>query len=235
MKRTLPRRARARRGRVPVRWRSERLCGLDECFLGFETPNSPMHVAVTAIFEQGPLCRPGGGVDLDGVREHLAGRLRLVPRFRQRLVYLPVMRDAVWVDDESFDLSRPSDKEPPATRIDGEAPAALRRDHRAAARPPASALGGVGGGRTRERRLAFVARCTPQRRPPDRRPARAGGHIDLRGAGYLRFYAEPSRRRTTAARACRVRARRRTAHADARAQTTGDRLRTGSRRCSGRP
>ena len=84
----------------------ERLSGLDECFLGFETPNSPMHVAVTAIFEQGPLCRPGGGVDLDGVREHLAGRLRLVPRFRQRLAYLPVMRDAVWVDDESFDLSR---------------------------------------------------------------------------------------------------------------------------------
>jgi diacylglycerol O-acyltransferase len=84
----------------------ERLSGLDECFLGFETANSPMHVAVTAIFEPGPLCRPGGGVDIDGVREHLAGRLPLVPRFRQRLAYLPVMRDAVWIDDDGFDLSR---------------------------------------------------------------------------------------------------------------------------------
>jgi diacylglycerol O-acyltransferase / wax synthase len=84
----------------------ERLSGLDACFLGFETANSPMHVAVTAIFEPGPLCRPGGGVDVDGVREHLAGRLSLVPRFRQRLAYLPVMRDPVWIDDEAFDLSR---------------------------------------------------------------------------------------------------------------------------------
>jgi diacylglycerol O-acyltransferase / wax synthase len=84
----------------------ERLSGLDECFLGFETANSPMHVAVTAIFDPGPLCRPGGAVDIDGVREHLAGRLALVPRFRQRLAYLPVMRDAVWIDDDAFDLSR---------------------------------------------------------------------------------------------------------------------------------
>jgi hypothetical protein len=52
----------------------ERLSGLDECFLGFETANSPMHVAVTAIFEPGPLCRPGVGVDIDGGRDHLAGR-----------------------------------------------------------------------------------------------------------------------------------------------------------------
>jgi hypothetical protein len=31
----------------------ERLSGLDECFLGFETRNAPMHVAVTGIFERG--------------------------------------------------------------------------------------------------------------------------------------------------------------------------------------
>jgi hypothetical protein len=67
----------------------ERLSGLDECVLGFETPNAPIHVAVTAIFEPDPLCRAGGTVDIDGVREHLAGRLLLVPRLRQRLAYLP--------------------------------------------------------------------------------------------------------------------------------------------------
>jgi hypothetical protein len=46
-------------------------------------------VAVTAIFEPDPLCRAGGTVDIDGVPEHLAGRLFLVPRLRQRLAYLP--------------------------------------------------------------------------------------------------------------------------------------------------
>jgi diacylglycerol O-acyltransferase len=84
----------------------ERLSGLDECFLGFETRNAPMHVAVTGIFEEGPLGRPRGGIAVDRIRAHLAGRLHLVPRFRQRLAHLPVLRDAVWVDDAQFDIGR---------------------------------------------------------------------------------------------------------------------------------
>jgi WS/DGAT/MGAT family acyltransferase len=83
----------------------ERLSGLDECFLGFETPNAYMHVAVTGIFEAGPSCRRGGGIDIDRIRRHLATRLPRVPRFRQRLHHLPVMRDAVWIDDERFDVA----------------------------------------------------------------------------------------------------------------------------------
>jgi diacylglycerol O-acyltransferase / wax synthase len=82
----------------------ERLSGLDECFLGFETPNAHMHVAVTGVFEGGPLGRAGGGIDVDRIRAHLAERLPLVPRFRQRLQHLPVVRDAVWIDDDCFDL-----------------------------------------------------------------------------------------------------------------------------------
>ncbi len=84
----------------------ERLSGLDECFLGFETPNAYMHVAVTAVFEPGPLGRSDGGIDMDRIRTHLAGRLPLVPRFRQRLLRLPVLQDAVWIDDDRFDLGR---------------------------------------------------------------------------------------------------------------------------------
>ena len=154
----------------------ERLSGLDECFLGFETPNSPMHVAVTAIFDQGPLCRPGGGVDLDGVREHLAAtaaaRAAIPPAARlsagdagRRLGRRRGVRS----------LAARAAREPPAARVDGEAPAALRRDHRAAARPPAAALGGVGGRRPRERRLRVRGEGAPLHRRRDRRHRHARG------------------------------------------------------------
>jgi len=84
----------------------ERLSGLDACFLGFETRNAYMHVAVTAVFEAGPLARRGGGIDLERIRRHFEARVPLVPRFRQRLCHLPVLGDAVWVDDDGFDLMR---------------------------------------------------------------------------------------------------------------------------------
>ncbi len=82
----------------------ERLSGLDELFLGFETGNAYMHVAVTAVFERGPLCKPGGGVDIERLRQHVATRLPGLPRFRQRIGHLPLVRDAVWIDDDRFDL-----------------------------------------------------------------------------------------------------------------------------------
>jgi diacylglycerol O-acyltransferase / wax synthase len=83
----------------------ERLSGLDECFLGFETRNAPMHVAVTGIFERGPLGRARRGIALDRIREHLATRLPQVPRFRQRLAHVPLLQDAIWIDDDRFDIA----------------------------------------------------------------------------------------------------------------------------------
>ena len=83
----------------------ERLSGLDECFLGFETANAYMHVAVTAIFEPGPLTTPQGGVSIDRIRAHVESRLPSLPRFRQRLLHVPFVGDAIWVDDERFDLA----------------------------------------------------------------------------------------------------------------------------------
>jgi WS/DGAT/MGAT family acyltransferase len=82
----------------------ERLSGLDQSFLHFETPHCYMHVAITAIFEAGSLLRPDGGLDIKRVRRHIASRLRLIPRYRQRLGYIPVVNDPVWVDDDQFDL-----------------------------------------------------------------------------------------------------------------------------------
>jgi WS/DGAT/MGAT family acyltransferase len=81
-----------------------RLSALDQSFLAFETPNATMHVALTAIFEPGSLATPAGGIDVDRIRQHIAARLRFIPRYRQRLMHTPLMRDAIWVDDEQFDL-----------------------------------------------------------------------------------------------------------------------------------
>jgi WS/DGAT/MGAT family acyltransferase len=82
----------------------ERLSGLDACFLGFETSNAYMHVAVAALFEAGPLSGPGGAIDIETMRAHVASRLSRLPRFRQRLLHVPVVRDPIWIDDEQFDL-----------------------------------------------------------------------------------------------------------------------------------
>jgi len=83
----------------------ERLSGLDACFLGFETPTAYMHVAVTALFERGPLSTPSGGVDIARIRAHVASRLPALPRFRQRLLHVPIVLDPIWVDDDRFDLA----------------------------------------------------------------------------------------------------------------------------------
>jgi len=82
----------------------ERLTALDQSFLAFETRNAPMHVAITAIFEPGALTGADGGVDMERVRQHIAARLRLIPRYRQRLVHSALIADPVWIDDASFDL-----------------------------------------------------------------------------------------------------------------------------------
>ena len=82
----------------------ERLSGLDEAFLAFETANSPMHVALTTVFAGGSLVEPSGKLDADRVRRYIASRLHLIPRYRQRLSHVPVLEDMVWVDDGRFDL-----------------------------------------------------------------------------------------------------------------------------------
>jgi diacylglycerol O-acyltransferase len=58
-----------------------------------------MHVASTLIFE-------GPAPDYDDFRAHIASRLHLVPRFRQRLRFVPFDQGRpVWVDDPQFNLT----------------------------------------------------------------------------------------------------------------------------------
>jgi WS/DGAT/MGAT family acyltransferase len=81
-----------------------RLSGLDHAFLHFETKSTYMHVALTGVFAGGSLVRGDGSLDFVRIRDHIASRLHLLPRYRQRLHYIPLSNDPVWVDDDRFDL-----------------------------------------------------------------------------------------------------------------------------------
>lgn len=77
---------------------SDRLSGLDSSFLHMERAGAHMHVATTILFEGIP---PGH----EEFRDHIESRLHLVPRFRQRLRFVPFGQGRpVWVDDPFLNL-----------------------------------------------------------------------------------------------------------------------------------
>jgi WS/DGAT/MGAT family acyltransferase len=84
----------------------ERLPFLDSTFLALESASTPMHVGATLIFEAGPLRTEAGGIDIARIRRLVAAGLEMVPRYRQRLEWIPVEHHPVWVDAEHFDLER---------------------------------------------------------------------------------------------------------------------------------
>lgn len=81
-----------------------RLSHLDTSFLDVETPSAHMHVGWAARL------RPPEGAQappFEAVRDHIAARLGRAPRYRQRLLGVPLgLNDPVWVDDERFDVDR---------------------------------------------------------------------------------------------------------------------------------
>jgi len=82
----------------------DRLTFLDNTFLIMELPHRPMHVAGTSTFEAGPLKKRGGGIDIDRIRNYVGAKLHLIPRYRQRLAFIPVEDHPVWVDDHHFNI-----------------------------------------------------------------------------------------------------------------------------------
>ena len=76
----------------------DRLSGLDTSFLNLERGPVHMHVASTTVFE-------GPAPSYEEFREHIASRLHLVPRFRQKLRFVPLGQGRpVWIDDPHFNL-----------------------------------------------------------------------------------------------------------------------------------
>ncbi|MCZ7529975.1 MAG: wax ester/triacylglycerol synthase family O-acyltransferase [Acidimicrobiia bacterium] len=84
----------------------DRLESLDDSFLKLEGLDTPMHVGALSVFEGEPLLDDEGRFRLAEAREMVASRLHLVPRFRKRLMEVPLDLDRpIWVDDDSFDIA----------------------------------------------------------------------------------------------------------------------------------
>jgi WS/DGAT/MGAT family acyltransferase len=82
----------------------DRLSAQDNTFLLFETPKTQMHVSSTSIYQAGPLRTEEGGIDIDRVKRATEGYLHRIPRYRQKLHFIPFADHAVWVDDRHFSL-----------------------------------------------------------------------------------------------------------------------------------
>jgi diacylglycerol O-acyltransferase / wax synthase len=78
---------------------ADRLTGLDSSFLHLERDSAHMHVAGCAIFTGTPPTHAE-------LVEAIESRLHLVPRYRQRLAFVPLGQGRpVWVDDPHFNVA----------------------------------------------------------------------------------------------------------------------------------
>ena len=76
----------------------DRMSPQDASFLHIEDDVSHMHIASVAIFE-------GPAPDIAELRTMVAGKLPLVPRYRQKVRFVPLeLGRPVWVDDANFNL-----------------------------------------------------------------------------------------------------------------------------------
>jgi diacylglycerol O-acyltransferase / wax synthase len=81
---------------------TERLTALDVSFLYLETPTTAMHVGGVARFV------PPSDMqfDYDALCALVSRRIALVPRYRQKVRWVPGhLANPVWVDDEDFDIN----------------------------------------------------------------------------------------------------------------------------------
>jgi diacylglycerol O-acyltransferase / wax synthase len=76
----------------------DRLTGLDSSFLHLERDSAHMHVAGCMVFR-------GDAPSYEELLDEVNARLHLVPRYRQRLGFVPLEQGRpVWVDDPHFNL-----------------------------------------------------------------------------------------------------------------------------------
>jgi WS/DGAT/MGAT family acyltransferase len=84
----------------------DRLSALDESFLHLERLETPMHITALTVFEGAPFFDEAGHFRLAEIRELVASRLHLIPRFRKHLMNVPFGAGRpIWVDDEKFDIA----------------------------------------------------------------------------------------------------------------------------------
>ena len=79
----------------------DRLSPVDVSFLYMETPTTAMHVGGVATFQP-----QDDAFDHDRLVELISSRIALVPRYRQKVRWVPGhLANPVWVDDEDFDVT----------------------------------------------------------------------------------------------------------------------------------
>ena len=169
------------------RYAYDRLTALDNSFLLLEKPNAYMHVASTLDLRGRPAAPPGrrhrhrrGQAQRDR-----ASLLHRIPRYRQKLAYIPLENHPVWVDDDRFNLDyhvRHTALPRPGT--DEQLKRALGAHHAAAPRPHAAALGDVDrrGPRGRPLRADLEGAPLHDRRRLRRRPDERAAVADARRA-----------------------------------------------------
>ncbi len=80
---------------------ADRLSPLDVSFLYMEEPTTPMHVGGLAVFQP-----PAEGFDYDRLVRLIEDRISLVPRYRQKVRWVPGhLANPVWADDADFDVT----------------------------------------------------------------------------------------------------------------------------------
>jgi diacylglycerol O-acyltransferase / wax synthase len=82
----------------------DRLTSLDRLMLG-ASKRWPQDIGALAVLDGTALLDPAGELRIDAVREAIASRLHLVPRFRQ-VIYVPGrgLGGPLWVDAPRFDI-----------------------------------------------------------------------------------------------------------------------------------
>lgn len=85
-------------------YKYERLSAQDNDFLHWETENLPMHGGATSVFDSGPLATEDGGIDFDAIYRGIESIIHRIPRYREKLAWLPKSGEAIWIDDPNFNL-----------------------------------------------------------------------------------------------------------------------------------
>lgn len=82
----------------------ERLSAQDNSFLVAEQTNTPLHITAVGIYELGNVATHDGGVDIRRFKRFIEAKLHEIPRYRQKLMWVPVENRPVWIDDPHFNI-----------------------------------------------------------------------------------------------------------------------------------
>ena len=92
---------------------SRRLTAQDAAFLYFDSPTSPLHMGSLGVYE--------GDIRYGALVRHLEPRIDAMPRYRQRVAFVPLnLGHPTWEDDPSFDIRRHVRRIRPRGGVDSE-------------------------------------------------------------------------------------------------------------------